>query len=133
MAAFAAYEQTVMTALSEVEQALALYQGERQRRADLSAAEDAAQTALTLARLRFDEGLDDFLDVLDAQRTLLDAQDDLVQNDTLITTYALSAYRALGGMWTDAELDNHTVSPQLAASPQQRLTPDASPAESLTP
>jgi multidrug efflux system outer membrane protein len=96
MAAFAAYEQTVMTALSEVEQALALYQGERQRRADLSAAEDAAQTALTLARLRFDEGLDDFLDVLDAQRTLLDAQDDLVQNDTLITTYALSAYRALG-------------------------------------
>jgi multidrug efflux system outer membrane protein len=92
IAVFAAYEQTVMTALSEVEQALALYQGERQRRPDLSAAEDAARNALTLARLRFDEGLDDFLDVLDAQRTLLDAQDDLVQNDTLITTYVISAY-----------------------------------------
>lgn len=133
IAAFAAYEQTVMTALSEVEQALALYQGERQRRADLSAAEDAARNALTLARLRFDEGLDDFLDVLDAQRTLLDAQDDLVQNDTLITTYVISAYRALGGMWTDAELDGRASGPQLSASSQTSSTPDALPAESQTP
>lgn len=139
IAAFAAYEQTVMTALSEVEQALALYQGERQRRDDLSAAEGAARNALMLARLRFDEGLDDFLDVLDAQRTLLDAQDDLVQNDTLITTFAISAYRALGGMWTDAELDIRATPPQIAQSTdaatpaQTRATQDALPVESLMP
>ncbi|MGJ8559196.1 MAG: efflux transporter outer membrane subunit [Litorimonas sp.] len=109
VAAFAAYEQVIFTALSEVETALALYAGEVIRRDDLTDATEAASNALKLARLRFDEGLDDFLDVLDAQRTLLDAQDDLVQNDTLITTFAISAYRALGGMWTDAELDAHAL------------------------
>lgn len=112
LSAFATYEQTVFTALSEVEMALALYTGEVERRNDLAGATEAASNALKLARLRFDEGLDDFLDVLDAQRTLLDAQDDLVQNDTLITTFAISAYRALGGMWTDAELDAHAISKQ---------------------
>lgn len=126
VSAFAAYEQTVFTALSEVETALALYAGELQRRDDLTGAADAASTSLKLARLRFDEGLDDFLDVLDAQRTLLDAQDDLVQNDTLITTFAISAYRALGGMWTDAELD------ALAPLANTLVTTDALPVESLT-
>ncbi|GHA97809.1 multidrug efflux outer membrane protein OprN [Algimonas arctica] len=126
-AAFAAYEQTVFTALSEVETALALYAGEVERRDDLAGATDAARNALKLARLRFDEGLDDFLDVLDAQRTLLDAQDDLVQNDTLITTYAISAYRALGGMWTDAELD------ALGQPTETVMRPDVLPVESLTP
>lgn len=127
LSAFAAYEQTVFMALSEVETALALYAGELQRRGDLTGAADAASTSLKLARLRFDEGLDDFLDVLDAQRTLLDAQDDLVQNDTLITTFAISAYRALGGMWTDAELD------ALAPPTNTTMTTDALPVESLTP
>lgn len=103
-AAFANYEQTIFDALADVESALALYQREMERREDLQSATDSAANALKLARLRFEEGLDDFLDVLDAQRTLLEAQDGLVQNDLLITTYTISAYRALGGMWTDAEL-----------------------------
>lgn len=127
LAAVATYEQTVFTALSEVDSALALYVGQLQRRDDLALATDAARNALRLARLRFDEGLDDYLDVLDAQRTLLDAQDNLVQNDTLITSFAISAYRALGGMWTDAELN--ALAPETPA-----LTLNgAEPAESLTP
>lgn len=133
LSAFAAYEQTVFTALSEVETALARYTGEVQRRDDLMGATDAASTSLKLARLRFDEGLDDFLDVLDAQRTLLDAQDTLVQNDTLMTTFAISAYRALGGMWTDAELDAVAPATQSTTFTNKTMTTDALPVESLTP
>ena len=103
-AAISQYEQTIFDALSDVEIALARYSRELERRDNLTKASNSAKNALELARLRFDEGYDDFLDVLDAQRTLLDAQDDRVQNDILITTYAISAYRALGGMWTEDEL-----------------------------
>lgn len=127
LSAYAAYEQTIFTALSEVETALARYNAERLRRDDLTSATDAARNALKLARLRFDEGLDDFLDVLDAQRTLLDAQDTLVQNETLITTFAISAYRALGGMWSDTELDI-----QAGVMTNTAVTPDAIPVESQT-
>ncbi|RKQ69116.1 multidrug efflux system outer membrane protein [Litorimonas taeanensis] len=105
-AAISQYEQTLLTALSDVEMALARYGREMERREDLEKASHAAKNALELARLRFDEGYDDFLDVLDAQRTLLDAEDDRVQNEVLVTTYAISAYRALGGMWTEEELSD---------------------------
>jgi multidrug efflux system outer membrane protein len=100
-AAFAVYERTVVEALSEVEIALIAYAQELARRSDLQAAAEAAERALELARLRFDEGLDDFLDVIDAQRTLLDAQDRLESNRLETTRQAITAYRALGGIWRD--------------------------------
>lgn len=128
-AAVANYEQTVFTALSDVESALALYSRETERREDLIGAVTSAENALRLARLRFKEGLDDFLDVLDAQRTLLETRDELVQNDIAITTFAISAYRALGGMWTESELENTQtlaeISPltsQVASAPMKSLT-----------
>ncbi|MEL7232024.1 MAG: TolC family protein, partial [Pseudomonadota bacterium] len=70
-AAFARYEASVVNALGEVEIALINYAQEQARREDLEAAATAAERAVGLARLRFEEGLDDFLDVIDAQRTLL--------------------------------------------------------------
>ena len=116
--AVAFYEQTVFDALSDVESALARYKRELERRDDLVGASEAAANSLKLARLRFQEGIDDFLDVLDAQRTLLDTRDDIVQNDIAITTNAISAYRAFGGMWSDEELQNtrFSVSSTAAAS-----------------
>ncbi|MEL6665614.1 MAG: TolC family protein [Pseudomonadota bacterium] len=100
--AFADYENTVIEALGEVEIALISYVQERARRVDLEAAAVSAERALELARLRFDEGLDDFLDVIDAQRTLLDAQDRLEISRLATTRQAIAAYRALGGIWQDA-------------------------------
>ncbi|MEL6414628.1 MAG: TolC family protein, partial [Pseudomonadota bacterium] len=97
--AFATYENTVIQALGEVEIALISYAQERARRVDLEAAAASAERALELARLRFDEGLDDFLDVIDAQRTLLDAQDRLEISRLATTRQAIAAYRALGGIW----------------------------------
>ena len=95
--AYAVYEQTVLQALSDVEIALANLVNERQRRSDLERAVVSARDALELARLRFDEGVDDFLDVLDAQRTLLDAEDRLAQNELQTTRLAILTYRELGG------------------------------------
>ncbi|MEQ9505305.1 MAG: TolC family protein [Hyphomonas sp.] len=98
------YEATVLDALAEAQTALSDYVTERQRRADLESALASARRAFELARLRFEEGLDSSLDVLDAQRTLLDAEDRLAVNEAEIARRAVRAYRALGGIWTDEEL-----------------------------
>lgn len=102
--AAADYEAAVLDALSDAETALSNYVTERQRRADLEAALASARRAYELARLRFEQGLDSSLDVLDAQRTLLDAEDRLAVNEAEIAQRAVRAYRALGGVWTDEEL-----------------------------
>lgn len=104
--ALAVYEQTVLDALADVEAALSAYAAERARRADLIAAAESAEAAFELADLRFREGIDDYLDVLDAQRTLLDAQDRLVSSRVETTRRAIRAYRSLGGIWDDAALQS---------------------------
>ena len=98
------YESTVLNALAETETALSNYVTERQRRADLEAALASARRARELAHLRFEQGLDSSLDVLDAQRTLLVAEDQLAVNEAEIARRAVRAYRSLGGIWTDEEL-----------------------------
>ncbi|MEP7002010.1 MAG: TolC family protein, partial [bacterium] len=56
-----------------------------------------------LARLRLTGGESDFLEVLDAQRTRLDAQDRLAQGETDAATAFLALYKALGGAWSGVE------------------------------
>ncbi|MBL4878759.1 MAG: TolC family protein [Hyphomonas sp.] len=97
-AVIAQYEQTVLNALSEVEAALSEYTNELKRRDDLQRAAASAQRAIELARLRFEEGLDDYLDVLEAQRTLLTAEDQLAESRLQSSNRAIAAYRALGGI-----------------------------------
>ncbi|MBU4568398.1 MAG: TolC family protein, partial [Alphaproteobacteria bacterium] len=103
MGAVADYEAAVLDALSDAETALSNYGTERRRRADLEAALTSARRAYELARLRFEQGLDSSLDVLDAQRTLLDAEDRLAVNEAEIARRAIRAYRSLGGIWTDED------------------------------
>ncbi len=103
-ATVADYEAIVLDALAETETALSNYVTERQRRTDLEAALTSARRSFELARLRFQEGLDSSLDVLDAQRTLLTAEDQLAVNEAEIARRAIRAYRSLGGVWTDEEL-----------------------------
>lgn len=99
LALVASYEDAVINALSEVEITLSAYAREMERQDDLRAAVTAARAALDLARIRFDEGLDDFLDVLDAQRTLLDTEDRLVESQQFASILAVRTYRVLGGVW----------------------------------
>jgi len=50
-------------------------------------------------RLRYQYGAADFLTVLDAERTLLQAQDQLAQSETNTATAVIALYKALGGGW----------------------------------
>jgi multidrug efflux system outer membrane protein len=52
-----------------------------------------------LARLRYQYGVSDFLTVLDAERTMLQAQDQLAQSETATATALVTVYKALGGGW----------------------------------
>jgi multidrug efflux system outer membrane protein len=65
----------------------------------LTQAADASQTAARLARLRFENGAVDFLQVLDAERSLLQAEDSLAQSRTDTATSLIAVYKALGGGW----------------------------------
>lgn len=93
------YQNTILKALSEVEDALIGYASEQARQNQL--AEETAQNreALALARQRYDRGLANFLDVLDAERNLLASQDALAQSDTALSTGLVAVYKSLGGGW----------------------------------
>jgi multidrug efflux system outer membrane protein len=95
----AAYEQTVLRALQETEDALVTHARSRDQLLQLAQAADASQTAARLARLRFENGAVDFLQVLDAERSLLQAEDSLAQSRTDTATSLIAVYKALGGGW----------------------------------
>jgi NodT family efflux transporter outer membrane factor (OMF) lipoprotein len=95
-----AYEAAVLSALEEVENGLVAYAEEQQRRESLSEATQAAQRAVELAQHKFQAGLTDFSNVLDAQRSLLSLQDQLAQSEGAITSNLVRLYKALGGGWT---------------------------------
>jgi len=92
--ALALYEQTVLLALEETENSLAALSRERERFAYLTEAEGAAAEAVTLARQRYRDGIADYLSVLDAERTLLNLQEQLVTTRTLTATRLIAVYKA---------------------------------------
>ena len=96
-AARAEYEGAVLRATGEVETALTAYRKSRERLAQLDAADRASAKAAELARLRFTEGASDFLQVLDAERTLLEAQDRRAAGHADAAAKLVAVYRALGG------------------------------------
>jgi len=93
------YEASVLTALEEVENTLAAYAEEQQRRQSLSVASEAARQAAELAQHKYEAGLTDFTVVLDAQRSLLSFQDQLAQSNGTVTSNLIKLYKALGGGW----------------------------------
>ncbi|HEU4561340.1 MAG TPA: TolC family protein [Longimicrobium sp.] len=97
--ASARHEQAVLRALEEAETALVAYDRARERLRHLEEAAAASERATELARLRFEEGGTGFLEVLDAERTQLDAQDRLAAGRTEATLGLVAVYRALGGAW----------------------------------
>lgn len=96
-ASLAAYERTVLTALEETEGALVDFGREQERQQFLAASSAASQKATDLAHQRYDSGAADFLSVLDAERTLLEAQDRLAASQTRTVTALVAVYKALGG------------------------------------
>jgi multidrug efflux system outer membrane protein len=103
-AALAMYESTVLTALEETEGALVTYGRAQSRRDILSEAAEASSKAARLARQRFEGGLTDFVNVLQAERDALAAQDSLAQSRTQSGTALVAVYKALGGSWMETPL-----------------------------
>jgi len=101
--ALAIYERTVLTAFEEVENGLVLYAKEQVRRRSLQDAVASSQKSLETANQLYANGLTDFLRVLDAERSLYQAQDALVQSDRTISANLISLYKALGGGWETLE------------------------------
>jgi multidrug efflux system outer membrane protein len=97
------YEQAILMALEEVENALVAYSQEHTRRQALQAAVEANARALALANEWYTRGLGDFLNVLEAQRSLLNSQSQLVQSTTALASHVVTLYKALGGGWDGAE------------------------------
>ena len=94
-----AYRGTVLNALQEVEDALVAYRTDRAGRNKLMEAVKSGEVALYLARDRYAHGLADFLQVLDAERTLVGSRQQLVQADVMLTNDVVALYDALGGGW----------------------------------
>lgn len=95
----AVYKRTVLRALEEISTAMSDFSREEERRRRLTTAARASAEAAKLARQRYKAGIDNFLDVLDAERKLLEAQDQLAISDIKVATDLIEIYRALGGGW----------------------------------
>lgn len=93
------YERTVLSALHEVENALAAYKADLQRDQSLAAASAESRDALDLARQRYQSGVSSFIEVLDAERNLEQNLLSHAANTTSISTDLVAIYRALGGGW----------------------------------
>lgn len=96
------YEQTVLRALEDTENALVNYGHSRQQLDHLQTSVTASDRAAALARTRFDGGASDFLDVLQAERAQLEAQDRYAQARMASATGLIALYKALGGGWDSA-------------------------------
>jgi NodT family efflux transporter outer membrane factor (OMF) lipoprotein len=95
----ATYSATVLQALEESEGSLVTYDRAHARLAILESAVRSSARAADLAQQRFEAGLTDFLQVLDAERTLLDAENQLEQGRTAAATALVAVYKAVGGTW----------------------------------
>ena len=95
-----AYRRIILVALKEVEDALGNVERNRLQEASQREIVTESQRALRLAELRYREGASDLLSILDAQRTLFLAQDQLVQLRLARLGSAVDLYKALGGGMT---------------------------------
>jgi multidrug efflux system outer membrane protein len=98
-AAQASYQRSILLAIEDIDNAVTGYNQQRVRVDHLIEQEAQSQRAAGLARVRYQEGETGFLELLDAQRTQLSAEDDLAQAEAAINTRAVSLYKSLGGGW----------------------------------
>jgi NodT family efflux transporter outer membrane factor (OMF) lipoprotein len=95
----ATYQNTVLSALKDVEDALITLASDQQRQLNLQSAADAADNAAQMAMQRYTSGLIDFQTVLQTQRTQLSAQDNLASVQVDISSDHVRLVKALGGGW----------------------------------
>jgi outer membrane protein, multidrug efflux system len=100
------YRKAILASFEDVEQALAGTSRLGQEEQLQDDVQTHARESLRLAEIRYRAGADDLLTVLDAQRTLFAAQDQLAQTQLSRLQAAVSLYKALGGGWSAADADD---------------------------
>ena len=93
------FEKTVLRALEETETAMVNFSHQEQSRDRLKEAAASSSQAAEYAQERFEAGIDNFLDVLVAQSTMLEAQDRLASSEIDVALNLIAIYKALGGGW----------------------------------
>jgi len=93
------YKQTILIAVQQVDDAVAIYGAAQRRLKDLDRAIVAARQSTKLATERYERGLTDYLNVLDAERQEFDLEEQYVQTQQSAAEQLISLYKALGGGW----------------------------------
>jgi NodT family efflux transporter outer membrane factor (OMF) lipoprotein len=96
------YHKTVLQAWHDVVNALIARRLEQSRRARLKSQADHSRQALALARARYNDGVAEFLTVLDAERSLLQAEQQYATSTMNVSLNVVKLFKALGGGWEDA-------------------------------
>jgi outer membrane protein, multidrug efflux system len=104
-AATAAYERSVLDAFRDVETALVSYANIKVRRNELAAESDADTQATDIAKLLYARGVESFLPVLDAERSLYATDDALAQSERDSALALIALYKSLGGGWPSARTE----------------------------
>jgi outer membrane protein, multidrug efflux system len=104
-AATAVYERSVLNAFRDVETALVSYANTQVRRNELAAESRADAQATDIAELLYKRGVESFLPVLDAERSLYAADDALAQSERDSALALVALYKSLGGGWASASAE----------------------------
>jgi NodT family efflux transporter outer membrane factor (OMF) lipoprotein len=123
------YKQTVLDAVREVDSAVSAYAAQQERLRYLDDALVAARRAVTLAEQRFERGLTDSLNVIDAQRQAYDLEQQYVIAQATAAAHFVTLYRSLGGGWELYQSIPPIPPPMPAifAAFKRLLAPDAGP------
>jgi NodT family efflux transporter outer membrane factor (OMF) lipoprotein len=95
------YKQTIIRAVEQVDTTVAHYAAQQDRLGRLDDALVASQEAVTLASERYDRGLTDFLNVLDAERAEFELEKEYVVAQEAAANHLVNLFKALGGGWED--------------------------------
>ncbi|MDZ3836754.1 MAG: efflux transporter outer membrane subunit [Rhodospirillales bacterium] len=120
------YEQTVLQALRETQDALAGYVQEKERRDILRRSVVAANDAVRLVTSLYVSGLTDFQNVQDQQRSKFQQEDAFAQSQGLVIQNLIALYRALGGGWAPTA-DRSSAPPKGAGGKTQNTTSPGAP------
>jgi outer membrane protein, multidrug efflux system len=96
--ALASFEDIVLRALEETDNSLANYHAQQAQLIKLDEQARESKRAADIARLRYREGVIDFLQLLDAERTQLQAEDSVAQSERDVYVAVIALYKALGGV-----------------------------------
>jgi len=123
------YKQTVLVAFREVDTAIDAYAAQQDRLRHLAEALTAARRAVQLATERFDRGLIDSLNVIDAQRVEYEIEQQYVSAQDSAAAQFVTLYKSLGGGWEDYQVfpPIRPPLPAVAAAFKSLLAPKAAP------